>query len=824
MDEGASIGGAGQQANVQGIGHTIVQIIGDEAQVILNGAVGLRLETYRRQAEPTVSPEKAGGPGYTQTGLRETLVLSPYNRISLDFRGRDAELNDLWAWMTAQEARSAHIVIGTGGRGKTRLAVELAAKARAAGWNAGFVPSGALKHFEAHGCRWHWDQPTLLIIDYAAAQYKPLATALRALVTTEKPPTAPPLRILLLERYGDQNSTWWRELFGGGDALAEEVGDLLHAAAPLRLEPLGAEARFAVFAQAFQAATPTPAPARSPTWDETLARLSLGGDPLFLAMAGLVLARQGVGVLADLTSDKLAFKLAKQELQRVEKHWRAAGLPLVDEASLPAHLTAFATLCGGLSAESAHRVIAEESAALYQAIPEKTTATAFAALRSALPDATGGIARIEPDILGEAIVIQAFDRLQDGGLAALKRAATTAQTSVFQTIIRTCQDFLIRGEKRPLRWLQALKAAAADFGTLIELSDAMPHETLELREIAAEMAEAIVGYCRALPMPDSAPLLASALNNLSNRLSALGQRENALAAVQEAVDLYRALAAARSNAFTADLASALHNLSNRLSDLGQRENALAAGQEAVALRRTLAAVDPDAFTPGLALALNNLSARLSALGQREDALAAVQEAVDLYRSLAAARPDAFTADLASALNNLSIDLSALGQRETGLAAVQEAVDLYRALAAARPDAFTADLASALNNLSISLSNLGRRETALAAVQETVTLYRALAVARPNAFTADLAGTLGLTTHILAALGRDTEAVTLAHEAIGLLAPYFDKHQLAFAGLMEALVRDYLTPCDRLNLPPDDALLVPILARLQSLTPEPPHDA
>jgi tetratricopeptide (TPR) repeat protein len=83
-----------------------------------------------------------------------------------------------------------------------------------------------------------------------------------------------------------------------------------------------------------------------------------------------------------------------------------------------------------------------------------------------------------------------------------------------------------------------------------------------------------------------------------------------------------------------------------LSALGRREEALAATAEAVELRRTLAAARPDAFLPDLASSLNNLGIRLSALGRREEALAATAEAVELRRTLAAARPDAFTPDLA----------------------------------------------------------------------------------------------------------------------------------------------------------------------------------
>jgi tetratricopeptide (TPR) repeat protein len=73
-----------------------------------------------------------------------------------------------------------------------------------------------------------------------------------------------------------------------------------------------------------------------------------------------------------------------------------------------------------------------------------------------------------------------------------------------------------------------------------------------------------------------------------------GRREDALAAIEEAAQVYRELAAARPDAFRPDLASSLNNLSVRLADLGRREDALAAIEEAAGIRRELAARWPDA--------------------------------------------------------------------------------------------------------------------------------------------------------------------------------------------------------------------------------------
>ena len=54
----------------------------------------------------------------------------------------------------------------------------------------------------------------------------------------------------------------------------------------------------------------------------------------------------------------------------------------------------------------------------------------------------------------------------------------------------------------------------------------------------------------------------------------------------------------------------LVNLSTRLSGLGRREEALAAIEEVTGLYRQLAAARPDAFLPNLATSLNNQAVRL----------------------------------------------------------------------------------------------------------------------------------------------------------------------------------------------------------------------
>ncbi len=118
-----------------------------------------------------------------------------------------------------------------------------------------------------------------------------------------------------------------------------------------------------------------------------------------------------------------------------------------------------------------------------------------------------------------------------------------------------------------------------------------PNQTVALRELAAVSTEIVYRHRRATwvePDEDQQNELARLANNLGNRYSDLGRREEALQAAIEAVEIYRKLSAERPDAFLPDLAMSLNNLGNRYSDLGRREEAFDAAEEAV---RTFAPLD-----------------------------------------------------------------------------------------------------------------------------------------------------------------------------------------------------------------------------------------
>jgi tetratricopeptide (TPR) repeat protein len=95
--------------------------------------------------------------------------------------------------------------------------------------------------------------------------------------------------------------------------------------------------------------------------------------------------------------------------------------------------------------------------------------------------------------------------------------------------------------------------------------------------------------------------------------------------------------------------------------LGQREEALASAQEAVDIRRKLAQARPEAFLPDLAESLNNLGIWQSELGQREAALASAEEALDAIWPFFLRLPAAFERHTGIMLGNLRKGLKALGR-------------------------------------------------------------------------------------------------------------------------------------------------------------------
>jgi tetratricopeptide (TPR) repeat protein len=208
--------------------------------------------------------------------------------------------------------------------------------------------------------------------------------------------------------------------------------------------------------------------------------------------------------------------------------------------------------------------------------------------------------------------------------------------------------------------------------TLIAIFNAIPYPTVTLAPAAVALGQRITSR---LPGGTEPAVRAYWLSNLGLRLSELARHGDALNAEQEAVTVYRELAAANPERYRTDLAATLNNLSVTLSELGRPAEALPITEETVTVYRELAAASPDRYRPDLAAALNNLSVRFSELGRPAEALAAIEETVTIHRELAAASPDRYRHDLARSLTNLSEILEAVDRKADANAARDEAAKL-----------------------------------------------------------------------------------------------------------------------------------------------------
>jgi tetratricopeptide (TPR) repeat protein len=689
------------------------------------------------------------------------------------------ELTVLREWLVSDRPAGIRLVTGEGGAGKTRLAIQLAGETENKyGWRSYWIPAG--KEDQAVTSIRAGDKPALLIVDYAETRGN-----LMALLSdvADGWPKGPCVRVLLLARSAGE---WWDQLIASAEARLRET---LAATPVITLGPLTPPSGQA---EAFQQAL-----------DAFAAELEMDCPPAELPPVGddaVALVIHAAALLAALNhglpetpnrpgSDQN--DIIGGLLRHEAGYWRRSqaryGLDL--GSAVTERAVAAGTLIGADDEASATRLLTAIDDLADPALRGKVARW----LHDLYPTGTLGTAPSEwigplrPDLVAENLVVKAMTGQPQmlnallaelpgnrtaSALTMLARAALTNQAALglIQTAIMSRPaDLVLPAMAVAVETNRlvgevvagALEAGQWPEGLISHITKALPDKSVALAKTAALV------HRRLVQGSANDEERAGNLVNWSFWLSELGRREEALAAVEEAVTIRRELAAARPDAFLPGLATALNNQSNRLSGLGRREEALAAVEEAVTIRRELAAARPDAFLPDLAGSLNSQSIHLSGLGRREEALAAIEEAVTIRRELAAARPDAFLPDLAGSLNNQSIHLSELGRREAAVAAIEEAVTAYRELAAARPDAFLPGLATALNNQSVFLSELGRLEAALAAVEEAVTAYRELAAARPAVFALRLASSLNGMARLLELMGRASDAEKVRAEAARL---------------------------------------------------------
>ena len=786
---------------------------------------GLRSRTSDRELPPGGHIEKVLAPAYAALPEDFTPLQLIKARHGVVPYQQCAEMRQLreWAMTVPSDSRtggngrnadiSVAVVTGAGGSGKTRMAAQLCHDLSTIGWYTGFLPSTTEVTDEELAALAKVATELLVVVDYAEEARRGLvARVVRKLRARESA-----TRIVLTARGAD---TWWEEFY----EEAEQDGTVLSNTLPLPIrgkqdveaDPwfFGRMYRRAVrqFSDMLNGAVPP----------DVEVPEGLGDTALDVVLrAWLAVCGNDEVAKKDMpTREELYDKVLSIEFTRWRKELKLGD---ISRDQLRRAAAALSLLAPSQDEDAVDDVLSR----LPEWSQEHLLRSRFAELlvQSLLRDDGAESVSLRPDPVAEHLILAVFGkkpelldrvlpqdpakvpgidapdaddsivtRKLEWGQQARNACVTLTRASSLDREAALCLARRALRE-RPFLWKEALDVALTQGGPFAQALTALIESgaDLPLGKIDNEIpvghpalaGAALAATRRLATSAERSPeQQAHWANNLSIRLSDVGERKVALEAAREAVELYRGLTEASPQAFTADLAGALSNLANRLSDVGERDEALGVAREAVGLFWGLAEASPQVFGPDMAGALSNLAVFLSGVGERDEALGVAREAVGLYRGLTEASPQTFTSNLAGALSNLANRLSDVGERDEAVRVTREAVGLYRGLAEASPAAYTRNLAASLNNLANLLSEVGERNEALVAARKAVALYRGLAEASPQAYTPNLAMSLNNLAAFLSEVGERNEALEAARKAVGLYrqlaeaSPQAYRHELA----------------------------------------------
>ncbi|MFJ9119264.1 tetratricopeptide repeat protein [Streptomyces sp. NPDC102394] len=730
--------------------------------------------------EPLLEPVEAAGllaPAAFSGYLRSPAALLRADCEAVAFHGREEELAALIAWCEdGSPPIKVQVLTGQGGQGKSRLARHLTDLLSRRGWVTGHLRSDLTNKNKPDFSALATALPLLIVVDYAETRPRLVRRLVADLSAVRHR-----VRLLLIAR---SDGSWRKGPTRNGDAR-----DILEEAQVRRLTPLFprsrplAERNSAFAGAAHDLARLLPLVSGLPEYDWTgLATHLLPPDDLShprydnvltLQMTALVtLLQQGPRPVDVSPGAPMEEKLLGHEMRYWEDSAKTPGFKIRLSTETLETAVAVMTLCGAAQKAEASSVI--ESLPV---IPQKDVQNTVVWLASLYPaEATQYWGSLQPDRIAEYQASSVLIR-GDIPLTTLFKRKTATPAQQARIIAVLARSAIAHGNAgrtmESEKVLRALDAALDRKRLRYEVIDgavtALPYPSRVVAPLALRLRQGLAQADEQLADEDPAhaPALATSLDNLATQLAYVGLGEEALEAVERALQIRRRLAADNPAAEASHLALTLNNYGIQLSEMGRRHEALEATEEAWAIWRKLTHSNK-AHEPNLASTLSHLGLRLMDVGRLSEGLARGQEAVDLWRRLTASNPTAFMSDLAEGLSNLGNELSAAVCLDEALAATEEAVELLRQLTTRDPDAHEASLAGMLSNLGVDLANLGHRHEALEAEEEAVQIRRRLAVENPAAHEADLARSLTNLGTRLAMVGRENEALAAEGEAVDIL--------------------------------------------------------
>lgn len=677
-----------------------------------NSTVQLQIVDRCAQLELTRFIEHRHAAGSTPRPLDRLL---PYSRSST-LRGREDALCALDQFIRSSDRPlSIRVMTGTGGSGKTRLALELCELWTTRGWEAGFATSGKLDQFFAHPAyhQWTWDKPTLLVIDYAGVHAARLKDWLEELAKHARKTSEPNhrLRILLLERQANMEQGWMKTLFNAGNRSDTLLQAVLDPPEPISLPAIASiEDRTGLLNEMLGQFGRSDLRFEAEEVEQQLRDSDWQGDPLFLMMAAAHAADTGSLQVLRLGRTDMAGQIAKAENARLTTLAERHQPPLSQK--LLCHLAACVTLAQGRNHADLLTLTNDERIALGRAA-QGDNADYVDLLCEVLPDLqTQGAAPILPDLIGEAFVLSHFGAERWRSLDAdLLRLIQMLRTPMAHTLVRCAQDFIQfhpePDQQAPLSWMSSLVSKAAkNQQVLDDIAVSIPLETVILRRLKLQV-ELTRHQAQVTSPPLSDTERAHRLNTLGIAHMQMGEVDAAIQAMQQAVDLSRS-SCGTSLENILSLADHLTNLCHFLCNSYRYKDAQIAIEDAVEIYRRADLKRPTDVMPRLAHSLNSLSICRTNLSQHVLALAAAEESNQLWVELERKHPAIFLHHVSASLDNIAVILSKLGQPKPALEANQRALERHRRLAQHHPDAYRLYLAKSLINITNRFSDIGKK--------------------------------------------------------------------------------------------------------------------
>ncbi|MCE1186767.1 MAG: tetratricopeptide repeat protein [Rhodocyclales bacterium] len=690
--------------------------------------------------------------------------LSLFDPLSRSFAltGRKAELDALERWVHGNALVSVRVISGEGGIGKTRLALELADRLRAYGWEAGFFEATALDAFVSQPGleQWRWFRPMLIVVDQAAGQAEPLARWL-PLLARRQAQAEQPLRLLLLERHASTRQGWWPQAF------AEEASrNLLAPATPVVLRPLGDEARRgilnATLASLDSPERVPPTPGDEAQFDHPLDTLRWAGNPLYLMMAAGRVRAVDLRHLFPKARSELVIPMARAELARLKQLARERQIP----EEIVCHMAALVTLWGGASSADVGAALTAELATLRWAY-DGALDVLVQTLAEAMPGPElGRIAPIQPAAVGASFILGMLSRRPYAENVIL-RAWQHKGWPVVENLIRAVMDCGNNPDKPPLRWLQTL-AQHMSLAARWRLLCLLPAQHDALDDFALTQIRALASALDPHPAtPEAQAFTAAVLDHLARREDQAGQYRSAFDARQASLGWWRNADKHQNGRWSHELALGLAHASILAGTHDDRQASIQLARESLELRQQLASQFPAAQGPELAMAWNNQANALSEAGQPSAALTPQHTAVEQFRQLEAAYPEVFTSELAMSLNNLGLLLEEERPAAEAQGLFEEAVRIQRRLCRGQSDRELGNLALFLNNLATHHAGQKRTGEALRLALEVVSLRRTLHARKPDLHRPGLAMALSNLGLRHQDMGDFTQALAVTQEAVRL---------------------------------------------------------